>query len=47
MSLIWYLTLVCEKEVCLLCAGSECVRFKRESVVRTAERFHSVNFLVF
>ena len=27
---IWYLTIVCEKEVCfffLLCAGSECERF--------------------
>ena len=45
VNLIWYLTLLCEKEVCLLCAGVECVRL-RESVVRTralrAYRFLSV-----
>lgn len=40
VSLIWYMMMmtmmlyVCEKEVCLLCAGGECERY-RESVVRT------------
>ncbi|PRQ23638.1 hypothetical protein RchiOBHm_Chr6g0263581 [Rosa chinensis] len=33
VSLIWYMMMmmtVCEKEVCLLCAGSGCVRFESE-----------------
>lgn len=50
VNLIWYLTHVCEKEVCLSCAGLECVRL-RESVVRTralrAYRFLSVRVSAF
>lgn len=52
MSLIWYMMMmmmtmmlyVCEKEVCLLCAGGECERY-RESVVRT--RVPRANFECF
>lgn len=50
VSLIWYMMmmmmLMCEKEVFLLCAGSECERFIRERVVRGTKALSFFNFRV-